>query len=425
MVRRTIILFVSRKTIFSIYLLLSFIAGVALGIHHPGVIETILPTTRSIVGKVIVLDAGHGGRDSGAVGRSGLQEKTVTLEIVQELQARLSEAGAKVVLTRNGDEDLADQGDPKYTTRKERDLWRRVGIANQSKADIFISVHVNSFPQSIWSGAQTFYQAGGEEGARLARSIQKEMVDRLGPNRRKARPADYRVLRSTNMPATIVEVGFISNPREEALLSKTEYRKKVAEAIFLGVMDYFSQPVSKESAATLGYQSRPHVFPYVPDYPLKAGQIRLYFADPNNEDIQLREEIRDVTGYRDNWDIQRLAEAALYELSRGPGEHSALLPAAPIGSWLKRAVIKDGIAYIALTPEYEEKVDGGGASEILALYAIVNTLTDLPGIDGVMLRSEAQKESTACSHILFDQVFRRGDIYIGDKRGNSQKLNNN
>ncbi|HEX2953310.1 MAG TPA: N-acetylmuramoyl-L-alanine amidase CwlD [Bacillota bacterium] len=424
MKRRTIILSFNRRKLFISYLLFSFMLGIFLGIHRPGVIETLFPNLQSISGKVIVIDAGHGGRDPGAEGRSGLEEKNVTIEIAKELHDRLSQVGVKVILTRKGDEDLADQADPKYRTYKERDLWRRVDIANQSKADLFLSIHVNSFPQSIWSGAQTFYQEGGEEGARLARAIQSQLVERLGPNRRKARPADYRVLRSTNMPAAIVEVGFISNPREEGLLTEPEYQKKLAEAIFLGVIDYFNEPVPKESSPTLGPNHHSHVFPYVPEYPLKAGQVRLYFADPNNEDIQLREEVRDLTGYRENWDLQHLAEATLYELSRGPGEHSALLPAAPIGSWLKQVEVKNGVAYLSLTPEYEEKVDGGGASEILSLYAIVNTLTGLPGIDGVVLRSESQKDLLIGGHILFDQEFKRDNGYIADNRSNSQKLNN-
>lgn len=102
---------------------------------------------------------------------------------------------------------------------KERDLWERVRLANKQDGDVYISIHVNSFPQSIWSGAQTFYQEGEEESKRLAVAVQTQLALRLGPNRRKAKAADYRVLRSTKMPAVIVEVGFISNPGRSSYLA--------------------------------------------------------------------------------------------------------------------------------------------------------------------------------------------------------------
>ncbi|NLJ81468.1 MAG: N-acetylmuramoyl-L-alanine amidase CwlD, partial [Firmicutes bacterium] len=97
------------------------------------------------------------------------------------------------------------------------------------------------FPSPIWSGAQTFYFEGQEEGENLARALQTELVKNLGPNHRLARPGNYRVLRDTTMPAALVEVGFLSNPREARLLAEESYQRKVAAAIFAGILRYYDQ----------------------------------------------------------------------------------------------------------------------------------------------------------------------------------------
>ena len=117
---------------------------------------------------------------------------------------------------------------------KRQDLIERAEIANRSQADIFVSIHCNSFPQSIWSGAQTFYYPGREESRILAVAIQTELVRRLGPNRRQANTGDYRVLKEAKMPAVVVEAGFLSNPQEGRLLADADYQKRVADAIFWG-----------------------------------------------------------------------------------------------------------------------------------------------------------------------------------------------
>lgn len=406
--KRSLILVLHKQNLIIYGLLTVFILGVIIGRHSPSVIQTLLPGRAVLRGKVIVIDAGHGGRDPGAKGRSGLEEKGITLEISQDLQQRFSQLGAKVIMTRENDRDLANDGDRRYATFKERDLWRRVEIANKSKADIFLSIHVNSFPQSIWSGAQTFYQEGQEESAVLARAIQDQLVSRLGPNNRKARPANYRVLRSTSMPAATVEVGFLSNPREEGLLAQGDYRKRLAEAVFLGVIDYFNSPPPRRPPETLSPRS--HVFPPILDSPLQSGQVRLYFADPNNSELLLRPEIRDIPGYQENWGRGKLAEAVLAELERGPGSHSALLPAAPVGKWLKGINLSGSTLMIDLSPVFPEMVDGGGASELMAIAAIVHTMTDLPGIDGVIFLLDGSENPSIAGHDLLDRVFRRKDV---------------
>lgn len=190
------------------------------------------------VGKVVVIDPGHGGADPGAVSASGLLEKDVTLAIALELERLLERAGVYVHMTRRDDRDLAD---PQAPIRKSQDLSRRVAVATGSGADVFISVHANSYPSPLWSGAQTFYYPNRDTDRRLAERIQARLIAHLGPNRRQAASGDYYVLREATVPAVVVEVGFLSHPEESIRLGSPDYQRRVAEAIYMGILDYFAE----------------------------------------------------------------------------------------------------------------------------------------------------------------------------------------
>ncbi len=210
----------------------------------------------SVANRVIVVDPGHGGIDPGSKGPSGVIEKDVTLEVSRKLAIILSQAGAMVLLTRETDVDLSDPGGGRLITRKRQDLARRVALANDRNADAFISIHVNSFKSGPREhGAQTFYQPGSREGEKLAQCIQAELVRQLKNTRRKAKEVDYYTTRHAKMPAVIVEIGFISNPKEEKLMCDPGYQGKVAFAIYSGIVKYFagrstptSGPLDRESA---------------------------------------------------------------------------------------------------------------------------------------------------------------------------------
>lgn len=196
----------------------------------------------AVANRVIVIDPGHGGIDPGAKGPSGVVEKEVTLAIGQKLARYLSGAGAAVILTREADVDLSDPGSGTFLEKKREDLARRVAYANQRQADLFLSIHVNSFPSSRWWGAQTFYLRGSQEGKAVAEMIQEELIRVLGnDNRRKVKPEIYYVIQNTQMPGVIIEVGFISNPKEEALMADPVYQEKIAQAIYAGVVRYCGQ----------------------------------------------------------------------------------------------------------------------------------------------------------------------------------------
>lgn len=193
----------------------------------------------SVASKVIVIDPGHGGIDPGAVSRAGVQEKDVNLEIARRLAALFRQAGAVAILTREGDYDLTDLNkQPGISNRDE--LGARLDLADKNNADLYISVHLNSYPAADCEGAQVFYHPRSDESHRLATLVQQELISRLGDTNRWVKPEDFFVLRSTRRPAIVAEAGFLSHPREGALLSQPAYQGKIAWCIYAGVIHFFA-----------------------------------------------------------------------------------------------------------------------------------------------------------------------------------------
>lgn len=184
--------------------------------------------------KMIVIDPGHGGFDSGAVSPSGIREDELNLKVALKLEKYLSEHNATVILTRETNESLA--------SRKSEDMRKRVQIIRDSNPDIVVSIHMNKFPQSQYFGAQTFYMEGSEEGKRLAQCIQTKLLENLieGNKRQIKAASNLLILKAGSAPAVIVECGFLSNPREESLLITDEYQDKAAWSIFCGILEYFA-----------------------------------------------------------------------------------------------------------------------------------------------------------------------------------------
>ncbi len=184
-------------------------------------------------GKIICLDPGHGGSDPGATGPSDTSEKNNTLAIALLLKEKLESNGATVIMTRETDQDVSY---PHASSSEE--LGARVNIASDAEADIFISIHNDSFTSITAAGTTTFHY-GDEESVELAQCIQKNLVDELGTMDRGTRFGSFYVIRYAKMPAVLVEVAFISNPEEELLLASTDGRSKAAESIFKGIVKYF------------------------------------------------------------------------------------------------------------------------------------------------------------------------------------------
>lgn len=194
----------------------------------------------------ICIDPGHGGYDPGAVGPSGLKEKDVTLSVALLLAQELKASGQEVILTRDSDNTPWDP---------DGDLWTRCNIANQFGADVFISIHANAAVSPQGKGMEVYTTKGLTGADPIAESIANAMqaafpglVFRADlSDGDKDKEANYYVLVKTNMPAVLVELAFISNPTEEALLRSSDYQKKAAEAIFQGLVKLYG--FSRQAAA--------------------------------------------------------------------------------------------------------------------------------------------------------------------------------
>jgi len=193
--------------------------------------------THKLTGKVIVVDAGHGGIDPGA-NRPDVLEKDINLAIALGLKNELNQYGAKVVLSRQTDVELSPECDnEKVRGRYHRDLAARVEMVEESDADLFISIHANAVASAQRHGAEVFFSAKSETGKSLAQFIQTELC-KVTQVSRTAKSADYFVLRRNKIPAVLVEVGYITNIEERLLLQTPEYQKKLAEAIANGIYQF-------------------------------------------------------------------------------------------------------------------------------------------------------------------------------------------
>ncbi|KPU26795.1 N-acetylmuramoyl-L-alanine amidase [Caloranaerobacter sp. TR13] len=196
-----------------------------------------------ITDKVIIIDPGHGGIDPGAVGKLGKKEDDINLQIALKLRRLIEQTGGIAILTREEDKGLYTEKSKTYRQKKNEDLRNRKIFVNKSEGDIFISIHLNSFPQSKYYGAQTFYKKGCEDSKKLAEIIQEELRNVLDKNNKRV-PQDrdnIYLLREVNIPSVLIECGFISNPNEERLLSNSKYQEKIAWAIYIGIIRYFKE----------------------------------------------------------------------------------------------------------------------------------------------------------------------------------------
>lgn len=192
-------------------------------------------------GKVIVIDAGHGGPDGGAVGGEAL-EKDIALNVVLYLKDYIQENGGLVLLTREEDSDLAAKDTKGYSRRKAEDLKKRLELINESGADVFLTIHLNAIPSPRWRGAQTFYNPHFEESERMAKFIQDEIRRNLENTTRYAKAVNnLYLLKHAKIPGTLVEIGFLSNTHERELLQTDEYQKKMAASIYEGMLRYFTK----------------------------------------------------------------------------------------------------------------------------------------------------------------------------------------
>lgn len=193
-----------------------------------------------ITNKVIGIDPGHGGVDPGAVGTSGTLEDELNLEIALRVKRLIEQSGGIVIMTREEDKGLYTEKSKTLNEKKSEDLINRNLLIEAAECELFISIHMNSFTNSRYYGAQTFYMEDSEEGSKLAEIIQGEFKNVLDKenNREPTSRDDIYLLKKSTMPAVLVEVGFLSNPLEEKLLQTEEHQEKIAWSIYTGIIKY-------------------------------------------------------------------------------------------------------------------------------------------------------------------------------------------
>ena len=203
--------------------------------------EMVPTVSLPVSGKTIVIDAGHGKPDEGAQSSSGTTEAETNLKIALKLQNLLEQSGTTVILTRSDENAIYDLDAKTLKQKKISDIHNRVKIGNESSADIFISIHLNKIPQSQYYGWQCFFNSKNENSKILAEKIQGNLNETIQKeNKRIPMKLDkVYIMKHVDIPISIVECGFLSNPQEEKELLKDSYQEKLAWGIYNGIIDYF------------------------------------------------------------------------------------------------------------------------------------------------------------------------------------------
>ena len=187
----------------------------------------------------VVIDAGHGGFDSGKVGVDGTLEKDLNLLIAKKLEQLLKAADIKVIMTRTDDIGLYEESS---VNKKRQDMLTRAEIMNSADADCIVSIHQNSYSLESIDGAQVFYYESSKDGSQLASLIQKSLISRADPSNHRSEKSNssYFLLKNASAPIVIVECGFLSNWEESKKLVDDTYQQKLAWAIHLGILQYLN-----------------------------------------------------------------------------------------------------------------------------------------------------------------------------------------
>lgn len=192
-------------------------------------------TSGGLDGKIITLDAGHGGSDPGAIGSDGTKEKNITLPITKMLKEILEDKGAKVYMTRTTDVDVFG---PNASDAEE--LQARVNVGEKYNSDMFVSLHINSSVNKNVGGFSTYYYPKTDNDLRLAKNIQSKLAANFGVDDLGVRQANFYVIKRISMPAVLVEMCFISNEKELTLMKGQWFQKKTARLIAEGIEKYFA-----------------------------------------------------------------------------------------------------------------------------------------------------------------------------------------
>ncbi len=194
--------------------------------------------------KTVIIDAGHGGPDGGTSSQDGTLEKELNLQIALKLNNILNSMGIKTVMTRTEDVSIHDAKAATIREKKVSDIKNRLNIMNTNESSVFVSIHQNHFSQSKYNGTQVFYSKNNADSLYLADSIRNSVINSLQPhNSRETKPSgsDIYLLYHAQIPAVMVECGFLSNAEETEKLKDEKYQRKLAFIIALGIIDFLNK----------------------------------------------------------------------------------------------------------------------------------------------------------------------------------------
>ncbi len=193
--------------------------------------------TYPLIGKIFVIDPGHGGVDNGA-SYNNVVEDNINLAISLKIKDQLEQNGATVILTRNGDYDLSK---PNALYRKKSDFDNRIKLINNSGADIYLSIHLNYYSNSKYYGPQIFYNNTFEENETIAKFIQEELNKNLNTKRKtKINSSANYMYPKLNIKGVLIECGFLSNGQDRLNLQNEDYQKKLAKIILTAIINYYN-----------------------------------------------------------------------------------------------------------------------------------------------------------------------------------------
>lgn len=227
----------------NILILLIFIICIFTFIYNY-ITQTVETSSTPISNHIIILDAGHGFPDGGATNaNSSIIESDLNLEIVLKLQNLLESSNCTIILTRSDKNGIYELDFENIKNKKLSDMKNRAFIANNSNAELFLSIHMNKLPQTQYSGYQTFYKNSDPSSREIAQNIQSSLNNFIKKDKiREIKSiSGIYLTKNVDIPLVLVECGFLSNPEEAQLLSTESYQDKIAWSIYIGLMDYFNK----------------------------------------------------------------------------------------------------------------------------------------------------------------------------------------
>lgn len=211
------------------FILIAFLVGVCIFSNVDAQIREV-----PLLGRVIFVDPGHGGRDPGTM-YGKIMEKDIVLEISEELRDQLMQKGAIVYMTRESDEDLSSKWDPK---KKRGDLYRRLLLYKKYNAEMYLSIHINAGSNTGEKGAEVLYHPINKNNKVLGEILMKHFKEDL-KTKRKLLTTDLYMYKNTTVPGVLIECGFLSNKNERYLMQTKKYQKKIASSITDAIIEYF------------------------------------------------------------------------------------------------------------------------------------------------------------------------------------------